>query len=385
MLEKLKETLDLLENKYISVWEDICNIESPTWDKEGVDAVGNYCATLAEGLGYKVEIKEIKTAGNVVIITMNPNAKKQPFCISGHMDTVHEKGSFGTPAAKIEGGRLYAPGALDCKGGIVAGLYAMEAMSLSGYNDRPIMMLLESDEEDGSSSSNKETINYICERAKGAIGFLNLEGFTTKDYCCIQRKGILTYKFTVTGIEAHSSECAKRGANAILDAAYKIAEIEKIKDDGGLTCNTGTIVGGSVPNTVPGSCEFKVNVRYKNAEERAWIDEHLRNIASTVHVKGCKCNIEIVTSRLAMEYSERNIAFLEKINRALIKAGIPTLKGAFRKGGSDAAEITSAGIPCIDSIGVCGGGIHSPNEFADIDSLKFSAGRIASIIMNFEG
>ncbi|MBR5140048.1 MAG: M20/M25/M40 family metallo-hydrolase [Clostridia bacterium] len=384
MLEKLKETLDLIENKYIRIWEDICNIESPTWDKAGVDSVGKYCATLAESLGYKAEIKEIKTAGNIVIITMNQNAENQPFCISGHMDTVHEKGSFGTPAARISGGKLYAPGALDCKGGIVAGLYAMEAMKLLGYNDRPVMMLLESDEEDGSSSSNKETINYICDRAKDAIGFLNLEGFTTRDYCCIQRKGIITYKFTVTGIEAHSSECAKRGANAILDAAYKIAEIEKIKDDGGITCNTGTISGGSVPNTVAGSCEFKVNVRYKNADERKWIDEHLRSIAKTEHVKGCKCDIEIVTTRLAMEYTERNVSFLEKINSALIKSGYPTLKGAFRKGGSDAAEITSAGIPCIDSIGVSGGGIHSPNEFADIDSLKFSAGRIASIIMNFE-
>ena len=383
MLKKLKETLDKIENKYIRIWEDICNIESPTWDKAGVDAVGEYCANVGRALGYDIEIKEIKAAGNVVIITMNHNAKERPFCISGHMDTVHEKGSFGTPAARICDGKLYAPGALDCKGGIVAGLYAMEAMKLLGYTDRPVMLLLESDEEDGSSSSKKETINYICEKAKGAIGFLNLEGFTTKDYCCIQRKGIITYKFTVTGIEAHSSECAKRGANAILDAAYKITEIEKIKDDGGITCNTGTITGGSVPNTVAGSCEFKVNVRYKNANERRWIDEHLRSIAKTEHVKGCKCDIEIVTTRLAMEYTERNVAFLEKINSALIKSGYPTLKGAFRKGGSDAAEITSAGIPCIDSIGVSGGGIHSANEFADIDSLKFSAGRIASIIMNF--
>ena len=384
MLDKLKETLDLLEEKYISVWNDICNIESPTWDKAGVDAVGEYCATLGKALEYKIETKQIKTAGNVVIITMNPDAVGKPFCISGHMDTVHEKGSFGTPAAKIKDGRIYAPGALDCKGGIVAGLYAMETMKILGYKTRPVMMLLESDEEDGSSSSNKETINYICERAKGAVGFLNLEGFTTKDYCCIQRKGIITYKFTVTGIEAHSSECAKRGANAILEAAYKILEIEKIKDDGGITCNTGTITGGSVPNTVAGSCEFKVNVRYKNANERKWIDEHLRNIAKTTHVKGCKCDIEIVTTRLAMEYTERNVLFLEKINRALEKTGYPTLNGAFRKGGSDAAEITSIGIPCIDSIGVSGGGIHSANEFADIDSLKFSAGRIASIIMNFE-
>ena len=383
MIKNLENALEDLEKKYISVWEDICNIESQTCDKAGVDAVGSYCANLAEKLGFKVEIKEIESAGNVVVITMNEISDAAPFSLSGHMDTVHPKGLFGYPPVKIKDGKIYGPGTIDCKGGIVAGLYAMEALSISGFSSRPIMMLLQSDEENGSSQSKKETINYICERAKGSVGLLNLEGFTTDEYCCIQRKGIITYKFTVTGIEAHSSECAKRGANAILDAALKIAEIEKIKDDAGITCNTGTIVGGSVPNTVAGSCEFKVNVRYATSEQRTWIDSYLKDLAATVHVKGCKCKLEVVTTRLAMEYSERNIEFLEKINVALKKEGIKTLKGAIRKAGSDAAEITSAGIPCIDSIGVSGGGIHSAREFANIDSLKFSAGRIAAIISNF--
>ena len=61
MLKKLNKALDLLENKYISVWEDICNIESPTWDKAGVDAVGEYCANVGRSLGYNIEIKETGT------------------------------------------------------------------------------------------------------------------------------------------------------------------------------------------------------------------------------------------------------------------------------------------------------------------------------------
>ena len=384
MLENTEKTLDLLEEKYISVWEDICNIESQTCDKAGVDAVGNYCAELAGKLGYSVEVKEIEAAGNLVVLTMNPNSEKAPFTLSGHMDTVHPKGLFGYPPVKIRDGKIFGPGTIDCKGGIVAGLYAMEVMSACGFDKRPVMMILQSDEEGGSSQSNKETINYICKRAKNSVGFLNLEGFTTPEYCCIQRKGIITYKFTVTGIEAHSSECAKRGANAILDAALKIAEIEKIKDDEGLTCNTGTICGGSVPNTVAGSCEFKVNVRFATEKQRIWIDEFMHTLALKEHVKGCKCKVEIATTRLAMEYSERNIKFLEKINSILEKEGIPPMKGAIRKGGSDAAEITASGIPCIDSIGVSGGGIHSSREFANIDSLKFSARRIVAIITNFD-
>lgn len=384
MLGKFEEAIDRLEEKYISVWEDICNIESQTADKAGVDAVGRYIADFAEGLGFKAEIREIEKAGNVVIVTMNENSTAMPFSLSGHMDTVHPKGLFGYPPVKIKDGKIYGPGVVDCKGGIVAALYAMEVLHSCGFSARPVMLLLQSDEEGGSSQSNKETINYICERARGSIGFLNLEGFSSDEYCCIQRKGIVTYKFTVTGIEAHSSECAKQGANAILDAAFKIAEIEKIKDDAGLTCSTGTIHGGSVPNTVAGSCEFKVNVRFVTSEQREWIDNYFNELAKTEHVKGCKCEIDVISSRLAMEYSEANVKFLEKVNMALEKEGIKTMKGAFRKGGSDAAEITSAGIPCIDCLGVSGGEIHSAREFANIDSLKFSTRRIVAIITNVE-
>ena len=38
-IKKLNAEIEKLEEKYISVWEDVCNIESQTSDKEGVDKV----------------------------------------------------------------------------------------------------------------------------------------------------------------------------------------------------------------------------------------------------------------------------------------------------------------------------------------------------------
>ena len=84
--------------------------------------------------------------------------KKPPIALSGHMDTVHPIGIFGSPAVRREGDRLYGPGTMDCKGGIVAGLLAMDALARSGYTDRPVMMLLQSNEEIGSGRNNKEPI-----------------------------------------------------------------------------------------------------------------------------------------------------------------------------------------------------------------------------------
>ena len=58
------------------------------------------------------------------------------------------------------------------------------------------------------------------------------------------------------------------------------------------------------------------------------------------------------------------------------------LYASSRKGASDAADITHAGAACIDSLGVEGGKIHSPNEFAYISSLSEAAKRLVSVVAN---
>ena len=48
--------IDNLQEKYADFLEDICNIESPTSYKAGVDSVLDYCLKYARGEGYKTEV-----------------------------------------------------------------------------------------------------------------------------------------------------------------------------------------------------------------------------------------------------------------------------------------------------------------------------------------
>ena len=161
MCKKLQSEIEKLEKKYVSIWEDVCNIESPTNDKAGVDEVGEYFINLAKSQGWDVEVFEQAVAGNVVSITMNKEAKLPPVTLSGHIDTVHPRGMFGYPAVKCDGDKIYGPGVTDCKGGIVAGFFAMEALANIGFDKRPVRMILQTDEEVGSRISNKASINHI--------------------------------------------------------------------------------------------------------------------------------------------------------------------------------------------------------------------------------
>ena len=80
-----------------------------------------------------------------------------------------------------------------------------------------------------------------------------------------------------------------------------------------------------------------------------------------------------------MERVQRNLDLLDTVNEIFARNGIATLDPIKKKGGSDAAQVTMAGIPCLDCLGVRGGAIHSPNEFGIKESLKQSAKRLAVI------
>jgi len=374
---KLFDEIDRLNAEYVKVWEDVCNIESPTDYKAGIDEVGNYFIKMARQRGFDVEVFEQPVSGNAICITMNPDADAVPVTFSGHIDTVHPIGSFGTPAVKKDNENIYGPAVTDCKGGVVASFLAMDALKNCGFTSRPVKLIIQSDEETGSLGSGKKTVKFMCEKAKGSIAFLNAEG-SRKGLVTMTRKGILRFEFTVKGIAIHSSECPD-GASAVAEAAYKIIELEKLKDKDGITCNCIITEGGIVANTVPDKCVFQADVRYTTNEEFEEVQKTIKDVCNSVHVEGCSCVVKEVSFRPAMVESDENNRLLEKINEIYKENALPELVPASATGGSDASYITECGIPCVDDMGIGGFNIHSLDEYAPLDSLKESAKRLAAV------
>ena len=80
-----------------------------------------------------------------------------------------------------------------------------------------------------------------------------------------------------------------------------------------------------------------------------------------------------------MEKTERNLALLDRINEIYAEEGMMLLDAAHKPGGSDAADITAHGIPCLDGFGVSGGALHSRDEFAYLSSLTEAAKKLAAV------
>jgi len=368
--------IDALQDEYLKLWIDMSAIESPTKHKPGVDAVGALCIEKAREFGWDVEVHEESIAGNAICITMNPDRPGAPVCLSGHLDTVHPVGSFGQEPVRVEGDKLYGPGVLDCKGGIAASFLAMAALDALGFEGRPVKLIIQADEEVGSSTSEKRNVEFMAKKAEGAVAFLNGEPYNPGKVILF-RKGILKYRFDVTGKAVHGSACYK-GVSAIAEAAAKILELEKWKDAEGVTCNVGTIIGGTATNTVPDKCSFTVDIRYATDEQSQWAKEKLQEIADTSFIPGSSCELTMESYRCAMEKHQRNYDLLDNLNAIYEKIGLNTLVAGGSNGGADSAEISAHGIPCLCSFGVSGGQIHNPGEYADISSLAECAKRMAA-------
>lgn len=365
--------------KYINFLCDICRIETPTSDKARIDKMVDYIESFAKNEDYIVERIPFEKAGDCLLITLKTSESKSPVLLMAHMDTVHPVGLFGeSDFIKIKDDIIYGPGVQDCKGGIATALYCLERLKHE-ENLRPVKLLLTSDEEVSAAFSGKEGVDLIKNTAKDCCAVLNLEagGKQTVTVC---RKGILKMQVEVSGIAAHAGNAYFDGASAIKEAAHAILEIEALSQKGGVTYNCGVISGGTVINTVPEKCVFKIDIRPSTLEEADLAKQKIYEICSKSVVSKTTRKASVITYRPPMEKTEKNLELLSLWNACAKRLGLEEFTGATKGGGSDAAYSTMLGVPTLCSCAMEGFDAHAITEHADLSTFKSRADIICEVI-----
>jgi glutamate carboxypeptidase len=379
-MENVFKYIESRKDDFEEILKDLVCIESYTPDKAAVDAVGDYIRAFAEKEGFHVKTVPFEKAGNGLLITWNEDAELPPIAFTGHMDTVHPKGTFQDPLFQKKDGKYYGPGVADMKGGLVIGLLIMCALKNGGYRDRPIKFILIGDEELSEGLSGEEGKAFIRDNARGAAAALTLEaGDGTK--ITVGRKGSIRYKVYVTGRASHAGSAYSKGISAIKEASHKILAIEAPSDQEQITYNCGMIRGGTSPNTVPEKVEFTLYNRYWKMEQRQEIRDHVEGIIAKSFISGTQSTFDVVGERWPMEATEQNYALAAHIADVSSRYGFGERKPVLTSSGSDASYTTMAGAPSVCSVGPVGGRIHSKDEFMEADSLVGSAKLIAASIV----
>ena len=352
--------------------------ESPSHDKAAVDRVGVIVAEEARKLGGQIETIPNKETGNHILARFLP-ARPSTFdlqpsiLILCHMDTVFPLGTIQKTPYREEGDKIFGPGTLDMKAGIVIAFAAVESARRSGLN-RPVALLCTSDEEIGSHTSRA----LIESLAKESALVLVMEGALLDGSLKTWRKGTGGFSVTVRGRAAHAGGDHQAGRNAIEEMSHQVIAIQKLTDyEKQTTVNVGVIHGGTVSNVVPEEARIEVDVRVMLPGEWERLESEMQKLKPMLD--GTRIEITGGLNRPPMPFDDRMKSTFEKAK--LIAAQIDMeLKAGGTGGASDGNFVAPLGIPLLDGMGAVGEGYHSEREFIFADSMEQKAKLIAELI-----
>ena len=312
--------------------------------------------------------------GRHLLLSVRPEAERR-LLFTGHMDTVYPVDHPFQSLHWRSANELVGPGVADMKGGLavlLAALAAVEAAGVAiGYD-----VLINSDEETGSLSSRR----LIERSARGKLAALTYEPALPDGTLAGARGGTGNFSIVVRGRSAHAGRNPEDGRNALVAAAALAVRLAAAAVPG-LTVNPARIDGGGPNNVVPDLAVLRVNFRPRHAEAiaaaQAALDQAAAAIAAEHDVQVAVHGSFNRPPKPVDTGAARLFALVERCGADL---GL-TIARRDTGGVCDGNNIAAAGVPVIDTMGVRGGAIHSPDEYLLVDSLAERAGLSALTIL----
>jgi glutamate carboxypeptidase len=292
------------------------------------------------------------------------------------MDTVFPLGTIDKVPFCEKNGKIFGPGTLDMKAGIVISLAAIEEAQRSGL-ERPVTLLCTSDEEIGSHTSRQHIERLANESALVMV----LEGGLVDGSLKTWRKGVGEFWVKTIGRAAHSGGDHEKGRNAIEEMAHQVIAIQKLTDySRQTTLNVGVIQGGTVSNVVPEEALVQIDVRVMQPGEWERLESEMSKLKPVLD--GTSIEVTGGLNRPPMPFDETMKATFEKARSIAAQIGID-LKAGGTGGASDANFVAPLGIPVLDGLGAIGEGYHSEREYIFTNSLQERAKLVAALLKNW--
>jgi len=263
MMTEIQRVVGADEVRLLARLRELVEVESPSEDKAGVDRAGALVSSWAAEMGGTVKRHRQKGFGDVLELRfLEAKSKKGKVLLLGHLDTVWPVGTLAKMPWRVSEGKIFGPGVLDMKAGVVMALEAVNTLQALGLG-RPVTLLLNSEEEVGSPVSRAITEKI----ARGCVAVFVLEPAQGLAYKTA-RKGIGQYELRVAGVAAHSGVDFEKGHSAVVEMARLIQTVAGFTDlSKGLTVNPGIIAGGTRSNVIAAECVCEVDVEGQRCGE----------------------------------------------------------------------------------------------------------------------
>ena len=301
------------------------------------------------------------------------------FCFAGHTDVVPPGDAslwrHDPFAAEIEDGVLYGRGAADMKSAIAAFVDAASRHLDEHKLNGSISLLITGDEEGPAINGTPKMLDWLKARGETLDHCIVGEPTSTAqagDTLKIGRRGSLTARITVTGVQGHVGYPHKARNPIPAMAALVESLSSQIIDEGTEHFEKSTLsfttvdVGNPAGNVIPAEARAQLNVRFNDAQSaaklKAWIE---REAGAVARHSGCEIALRFDVG--GNVFLTKPGAFVDLVSEATsrVTGTPPTLSTT---GGTSDARFIRDHCP-VAELGLPGGTMHKADECVPVTEI----------------
>ncbi len=328
------------------------------------------------GLPYKIYSKDSSHPN--IFVGENFN-KKEGLLFIAHVDTAgigdESKWLHKPFGAEIDNNKLFGRGAIDNKSGIALSLYTLKILKDQGKLNLAKFVGV-SDEECGADSV--FGARYLLDQglqAKAAI-----YTYSGNDVITIGHRGQVKLWVSVTGESAHSGSSGwqngTRGASAIEALNNFLTEVNKFEMKGSHESFPNYtfkqtilyIEGGSKTSLVPDKAKALIDARLLPIHDNNEYIKSITEIAKQIETEKIKFTVDVQTNLPAafIKKDEKIVAVLKDLSKEILNID-PEVRGCGPA--NEGYMFIKSGVPTICGFGVNGDGMHSKDEYLELESI----------------
>ena len=326
-----------------------------------------------------------------LIATLGP-AIEGGVVLSGHTDVVPVDGqAWNSDPFRVEqrGSRLYGRGTCDMKGFLGLALAAAPDI-LAGKPKKPVHLAFSYDEEIGCLGAPDMIKVIAAELPRPALVVV---GEPTNMEAVRGHKGISTFKVTVTGHEAHSSQ-TQLGVSAVMEAVKLMAalsdlaaKLEREADPASpftpkhATLTIGVVNGGTAGNILARECSFLFDLRCQAGLDPDQIltgfYAQVAELDAAIRARFPECGVKLERRSNTPPLAPEEGGAAEAFARRLTGDNGPPRVVAFA---AEAGQFQGAGFSTV----ICGPGsidqAHQPDEYVELSQMERGGAFMARLI-----
>ncbi len=372
-----------------SLLTELCAISSESGNADGLRQVATRLATELERRGLSAAIAEERNPDGVlqpVLVARGPERSERHLLLVGHLDTV-------LPAITPQrvDRRLIATGAIDMKGGLAMMVGALDLLAARGERPPADLVLVAVPDEEVGGEISGPAVRQWSEHARAVLVIEPGERRGDGETLVAGRRGLTEWRLEITGRASHSGLALWNGRSALAAAAEWCQLAQGLSRRGGRpTVNVGRLVAGTADfvdrlaenhamlgtsrqrNVVSDRAVAEGEARYLNPADAASVLDELAALSQRIAAeREVAARFELGMAVPPVDPHGPGEPLVRRTVELAAARGFRLEVEEDRGGISFPNYLTDPShIPVVDGLGPVGEGMHTREEYLDLDSLE---------------